>query len=123
MKIRFRNAIIFTNDLAASKAFYHGLLGLGVLHDSDTFVLLEGTIGLHRADVFYEYIKKQYQGEPLGRDNLDLYFTADDLGEAEKKLRSAGVTFIHGIHKCHWGESVFRVYDPDGHIVEIGDAD
>jgi catechol 2,3-dioxygenase-like lactoylglutathione lyase family enzyme len=123
MKIRFRNAIIFTKDIAASKAFYHELLGLGVMHDSDTFVLLEGNLGLHRADVFYGYIEKLYQGESMGRDNLDLYFTVDALGEAEQKLRSAGVTFIHGIRKCDWGESVFRVYDPDGHIVEIGDAD
>lgn len=122
MEIRFRNAIILTKDIAASKSFYNGLLGIAIMHDSDTFVLLEGNLGLHRADVFWGYIEKQYKDELMGRDNLDLYFTVDSLEEAEQRLRSAGVTFIHGIRKCDWGESVFRVLDPDGHIVEIGDA-
>ncbi len=88
---------------------------LAVLREDDTFVL-------HRADVFYGYLDKPYSGEALGRDYLDLYFTTGALEEAEQRLREAGVKFIHGIKKFHWGERLFRVYDPDGHIVEIGDA-
>jgi catechol 2,3-dioxygenase-like lactoylglutathione lyase family enzyme len=122
MRIKFNTAIIFTGDIAASKEFYHVLLGLTVLQDADTFVLLEGNLGLHKADVFYEYIGKQYGGRAMGRDNLDLYFTADDIEAAERRLKDAGVKFIHGIKEFPWGEKLFRVYDPDGHIVEIGDA-
>jgi catechol 2,3-dioxygenase-like lactoylglutathione lyase family enzyme len=122
MDIRLHTAIIFTRDIEASKAFYHGLLGIGIVQDSDSFVLLEGNLGLHKADVFYGYLEKPYNGEAMGRDNLDLYFTTDELEAAEQKLRNAGVTFIHGIKKFPWGETLFRVYDPDRHIVEIGDA-
>ncbi len=122
MKIKLHTTIVFTKDIPASKAFYHGLLGLAVLHEDDTFVLLEGNLGLHRADVFYGYLEKPYNGEAMGKDNLDLYFTTDALEEAEQKLRDAGVKFIHGIKKFHWGERLFRVYDPDGHIVEIGEG-
>jgi catechol 2,3-dioxygenase-like lactoylglutathione lyase family enzyme len=122
MNLRFHTAIIFTRDIAASKAFYHGLLGLAVLQDFPSFVLLEGGLGLHSAEVFYSYLDKPYEGEALGRDNLDLYFTTAELETAEQALKAAGVRFIHGIRKCDWGESVLRVYDPDGHIVEIGDA-
>ncbi|MGE5494647.1 MAG: VOC family protein [Burkholderiales bacterium] len=122
MRIKFHTAIIFTGDIAASKKFYHGLLGIEVLQDAGTFVLLEGSLGLHKADVFYEYIGKQYGGETMGRDNLDLYFTTDDIEAAEQRLKDAGVKFIHEIKEFPWGEKLFRVYDPDGHIVEIGDA-
>jgi catechol 2,3-dioxygenase-like lactoylglutathione lyase family enzyme len=79
MKIRLHTTIIFTKDISASKAFYHGLLGLAVAHEDDTFVLLEGNLGLHRADVFYGYLEKPYNGEAMGKDNLDLYFTTDAL--------------------------------------------
>jgi|AGTN01.2.fsa_nt_gi Glyoxalase/Bleomycin resistance protein/Dioxygenase superfamily. len=122
MNIRFNNPIIFSGDIERSKAFYHGLLGLAVIQDSGSFVLLEGNLGLHSADVFYEYLKKPYRGESMGRDNLDLYFTATGLEEVQQRLKEAGVPFIHGIQRCPWGETVLRVYDPDGHIVEIGDA-
>ncbi len=122
MRIKFHTTIIFTGDIAASKEFYHGLLGLEVLQDAGSFVLLEGNLGLHKTEVFYEYIGKQYSGEAMGRDNLDLYFTTDDLEAAEGRLKEAGIKFIHGIKKYPWGEKLFRVYDPDGHIVEIGDS-
>lgn len=122
MDIRLHTTIIFTSDIAASKAFYNGLLGIGIVQDSDSFVLLEGSLGLHKADVFYEYLEKPYNGGTMGRDNLDLYFTTDELEAAERKLKAAGIKFIHGIREFPWGETLFRVYDPDGHIVEIGDA-
>jgi catechol 2,3-dioxygenase-like lactoylglutathione lyase family enzyme len=120
MGITFRNPIVFTNNIAASKAFYHGLLGLAVVQDSGSFVLLEGNLGLHKADVFYGYLGKPYNGEAMGRDNLDLYFTTDELEATESKLKQAGVKFIHGMRRFPWGETLMRVYDPDGHIVEIG---
>ena len=109
IKIQLRTAIIFTKDISASKAFYNGLLGLEVVHEDGTFVLLEGNLGLHQADVFYGYLEKPYSGEAMGKSNLDLYFTADVLEEAEKKLRAAGVTFIHGI-KSTIGANVYSEY-------------
>lgn len=123
MDIRFRNAIIFTKDIERSKAFYNGLLGLVIKNDFGSFVMFEGNFSLHSADVFYEYLNKPYNGENMGRDNLDLYFTSDDLEAVQARLKKANVTFIHEIQKCPWGESILRVYDPDGHIVEIGNAD
>jgi catechol 2,3-dioxygenase-like lactoylglutathione lyase family enzyme len=122
MNIQLHTAIIFTSDMEASKAFYHGLLGIGIVQDSGSFVLLDGNLGLHKADVFYEYLEKPYNGEVMGADNIDLYFTTDELEKAEERLKSAGVRFIHGIRRFPWGETLFRVYDPDGHIVEIGNA-
>ncbi len=113
-KIRFQHAIIFTSDIAAAKGFYNGLLGLDIVQDFDTFVLLEGNLALHRADVFYGYLEKPYSGEAMGRDNLDLYFTTGELKEAEERLKSAGVRFIHGIRKFPWGEPLCAFMIPTG---------
>ncbi len=121
MPVQFRNSILLVRDMEASKAFYHGLLGIEMKQDFGTFVLLEGNLGLHRADVFYEYLKKPYSGEAMGRDNLDLYFTSDHLPELQQRLIDAGFTVIFPLQLTDWGETLFRVYDPDGHIVEIGD--
>ncbi len=123
MGIRFRHAIVFTKDISRSKSFYHELLGQAIEQDFDTVVLLQGGLALHKAEVFYEYLNTPYHGEAMGRDNLDLYFTTKDLEETEKRLIDAGACFIHRIRLCPWGERVLRVRDPDGHIVEIGDAD
>lgn len=121
MPVQFRNPILFVRDMEASKAFYHGLLGIGIKEDFGSFVLLEGNLGLHRADLFYEYLQKPYSGEAMGRDNLDLYFTSDHLPELQQRLIDAGFEVFFPLQQTDWGETLFRVYDPDGHIVEIGD--
>ena len=123
MGIRFRNVILLTNNIEKSKIFYSNIIGLQIEQDSKTFVLFEGNFAIHKADLFYEYIDKQYHGEKMGQDNLDLYFTTSDLLSTQEKLKAAGIPFIHEIRKLAWGESVIRIYDPDGHIVEIGNAD
>ena len=35
--------------------------------------------------------------------------------------RENGINFVHPIMEQPWGQQVVRFYDPDGHIVEIGE--
>ncbi len=58
----------------------------------------------------------------FGRDNLVLYFESDDL-DAAFALVASKAPIIHPIKIQDWGGRVFRIYDPDGHIVEIGETD
>lgn len=122
MGIRFRNVIALVSDIKESKHFYEDIIGLKINQEFDTFILFEDDFAIHKADLFYEYINKPYHGEKMGRGNVDFYFTTSDLESYRDKLREAGVIFIHDIRRHDWGESVIRVYDPDGHILEIGDA-
>ncbi len=51
----------------------------------------------------------------------EMYFEADDIEEAMALVSRSGARFVHGLVEQPWGQRVFRVYDPDGHIVEIGE--
>lgn len=49
-------------------------------------------------------------------------FEYENLEEIQNKLESAnGIVFIHKIKEAPWGQQVFRVYEFDGHILEIGE--
>lgn len=109
-------------NVEASKKFYEEVIGLKTDKAYDTFVLFEGNFAIHAAGVFYEYINKVYHGEKLGGGDVDFYFTTSDLQAMEQKLKEANVEFIHGIKQHDWGEMVIRILDPDGHLLEIGDA-
>lgn len=122
MEIKFHHSISLVKDIEVSKQFFRDIIGLPVIKEYDTFVLFDGNFAIHAADVFYEYINKTYHGEKLGHDNVDYYFTTSDLPAMEQKLKNSNVEFLHGIKQHAWGEKVIRVLDPDGHIVEIGDA-
>jgi uncharacterized glyoxalase superfamily protein PhnB len=60
------------------------------------------------------------EGGPYGRRNLVLYFEDDDIEAAFGRVVGR-VDLIHAIQVQAWGQRVFRFYDPDGHIVEIGE--
>lgn len=122
MEIKYRNVIALVKDVQVSKCFYRDVIGLTVEQEFDTFVLFRDGFAIHTADLFYEYIDKPYHNEKMGHDNVDFYFTTPQLEEFRNKLKEHGVSFIHEIRLHAWGENVLRVYDPDGHILEIGDA-
>ena len=53
---------------------------------------------------------------------MELYFETDDIEKTFKYILNANITVMHEIRLQPWGQKVFRVYDPDGNIVEIGEA-
>jgi len=55
-------------------------------------------------------------------NNAELYFETDELETIFQDLKQAAVEFIHAIQEQPWGQRVMRLYDPDGHIVEIGET-
>jgi hypothetical protein len=86
-------------------------------------VTFTGGLSLWQAERAGEIIfgKKPEAKARLGGNNLELYFEADDIDKAFVLVRDAGTEMIHPIHEEPWGQRTFRCYDPDGHIVEIGE--
>ncbi len=52
----------------------------------------------------------------------ELYFETDEVEAVEQRLKAAGMEFIHPVCEQPWGQRVMRLYDPDGHVVEIGET-
>ncbi|HBN08964.1 MAG TPA: lactoylglutation lyase [Cyanobacteria bacterium UBA8530] len=58
-----------------------------------------------------------------GRNHrMELYFESESIGEMDELLQKEGVEFLHGIVEQPWGQRVLRFYDPDGHVVELGET-
>jgi hypothetical protein len=36
-------------------------------------------------------------------------------------LNNAGIKFLHQINEEPWGQRTIRFFDPDGHLIEIGE--
>ncbi|MFK0160939.1 VOC family protein [Rhizobium sp. NPDC090279] len=120
--MRFVNPIPFVSDIARSKTFYGDLLGLKILNDFGNFVLFETGFAIHEAKSLEQTIwKKQIETpERYGRQNILLYFEHEDVDAAFEAV-APHVDLIHPVEKQEWGQRVFRLYDPDGHAVEIGE--
>ena len=119
--MKFVNPLPFVRDIEASKRFYGEVLGLSVREDHGDIVLFEDGFAIHDGAALYGAVfgRPDPKAAPYGRDNLVLYFEVPDLDAAFERLAEA-VTLIHGIRQEPWGGRVFRFYDPDGHVIEVG---
>jgi catechol 2,3-dioxygenase-like lactoylglutathione lyase family enzyme len=122
--VKFANAIVFVKDIDVSKRFYIDIIGLNMIDDYETIVFFENRFVIHSAkSIIHTVYKKDLPGSDheQGKRNILIYFESDDLEGMYQKIEGAGVRIIHGIEKQAWGQRVFRFYDPDDHMVEIGE--
>ncbi len=125
--IKFAHTIVFVRDMEASKQFYTGLLEQEIEKDCGVFVLFKNGFALHEAKALCRTIYKTEEfDDPCARGqggrNLLVYFESNRLEDCCKRLVQAGVEIIHLPERQQWGQTVMRFYDPDRHIVEIGEA-
>ena len=123
MPITFEGPAIFVSDMQASRAFYEDLLEQEVLADFGANVPFKSGFSLwearHAVDVIYQGRRKAPQ--TLGRDNVEYYFETPDLDAVWAKVEREWKAIIHPIAEAPWGQRGFRVHDPDGHVVEVGE--
>lgn len=122
--MRFVNPIPFVKDVRRSTAFYRDDLGLAVVEDHGDFVMFEGNFTIHDGAALARTVwGEQADAAPpgdYGCRNLLLYFEDNDIDGCFARLRDK-VRLIHEPARQAWGQRVFRFYDPDGHVVEIGE--
>ncbi len=57
----------------------------------------------------------------FGGKNSEVYFEEDQFDEFVKRLKQYEVAYVHPVKEHSWGQRVVRIYDPDKHIIEIGE--
>lgn len=48
-------------------------------------------------------------------------YTVDDFDEFAEKIKKLEIEYVHPVKEHGWGQRVVRFYDPDKHIVEVGE--
>ena len=121
--IRFLSSVLFVSDITASRRFYEELLGQKVEGDFGLNVAFAGGFALWQSVHAQQTIASPevVPPTPAGCGNGELYFETESLDEVWAKLAQAGVTCVHSIREQPWGQRVFRVFDPDRHLVDIGE--
>ena len=121
--LKFTCPLIVVDEIARSRYFYEQLLGQKVKFDFGQNVQSEGDFSIHLKSHFQSLLGDMTQYPVTRKDHWgELYFETDELEPIYQCLAEAGVEFVHSIREQPWGQRVIRLYDPDGHIVEIGES-
>ena len=115
--MKFVSSLIAVTDMDQSKAFYKKHLGLDVEVDFGANVTLSGGLNLQTLESWRGFIgglDVAFKG-----NDAELYFEADDFDVFIQNLD--GLELVHDPYEHSWGQRTVRFYDPDGHIIEVGE--
>jgi len=123
MSVKFQGAVIFVKDVKASRFFYEELLGQKIVVDFGPVVGFEAGFSIWQTDHAQTIIHdtKCNEQQKLGQNNFELCFEDSEIHAIWEKVSSMDIKLVHPLKEQPWGQLVFRFYDPDGHIVEIGE--
>ena len=119
--MKLKNMLIVGQDIERSKAFYKGLFGLEVLADYDGNVVLTEGLVLQESAIWESFIQKPIE---FGANNAELYFEENDMDWFVKRLKDwqEPIEYVTPFSQHGWGQRVVRFYDPDGHLIEVGES-
>lgn len=120
--MKFSGPLIVVSDMKKSKLFYSKVVGLDVILDFGANVTLTGGIVLQTKNSWTGLIHKSKNEIFFGGNDSELYFEEDDFDNFILKLRQIpDICYVHPVIEHSWGQRVVRFYDPDKHIIEVGE--
>ncbi|MCI6028122.1 MAG: VOC family protein [Christensenellales bacterium] len=117
--MKYTSTLIAVKDMDISKQFYHNVLGLNVVANFGANVTLDGGIVLQTLDTWKSFIRMY--NVTLPNNAGELYFEEDDMDAFCNHLKSFDICYVHELYEHRWGQRVIRFYDPDKHIIEVGE--
>lgn len=121
--MQYQGTLLAVRDMTAAKQFYQTVFGLHVQADFGANVMLEGGIYLQTMDTWPNMLGKAPHEVVLRSHWGELYFEEEEIEAFVQRLRTLPeIQYVHPLREHSWGQRVVRVYDPDGHIVEVGES-
>ena len=115
--MKYMGGLLVVTDLECSKAFYKKYLHQDVVVDFGANVTLTGGFSLQTLESWRGFIgglEVRFKG-----NDAELYFDVDDY---DAFLSGIGeLELVHPPIEHPWGQRGVRFYDPDGHIIEVGE--
>ncbi|WNX86659.1 glyoxalase/bleomycin resistance/dioxygenase family protein [Agathobaculum sp. NTUH-O15-33] len=119
--MRYELPLLAVRDVEVSKRFYEELFDQQVTLDLGRNVTLSGGFALQQDFDWLVGIPKStilHQS-----NNMELYFEVDDFDAFLDRLTShPDVDLVHPAKKYEWQQRVVRLYDPDWHMIEVGES-
>lgn len=119
LKMKFKNPMFVVADMDKTVAFYKKVLGLHVILDFGANKTLTGGLCLQTLETWKTFIGTDEIA--FGGNNAEIYFEEDDFDAFAEKLKKFDMEYVHPVKEHSWGQRAVRFYDPDKHIVEVGE--
>ncbi len=117
--MKLKNPMLVVTDIDKSVEFYNKVLGLRVVADFGANKTLTGGLSLQTAETYREFIEND--NITFGGNSFEIYFEEDDFDRFLERLENCDIEYVHPVKEHSWGQRAVRFYDPDRHIIEVGE--
>ena len=119
--MEFKLALLAVKNIERSKQFYKELFDQEVILDLGKNVTFNGGFAIQEDFAWLTDLPPKSIVEKS--NNMELYFEVDNFDEFIAKLNTyKSIEYVHQPNKHEWQQRVVRIYDPDYHIIEIGES-
>lgn len=118
--MEFKGTMLVVKDIEKTKEFYTSLMGLAIIGDMGVNVAFDGGIAAQTEDSWVQFTGSEKSQFKYGGHDVELYFEEMDFENFVTKAKAAGVDIVSET-VMPYGQKVIRIYDPDKHIVEVGE--
>ncbi|MDW7733384.1 MAG: VOC family protein [Methanolobus sp.] len=119
--MKFTCPLIAVSNLEVSKRFYEEVLGQKIVLDLGWNVVFSGGFAIQFN--FADIVSVDKDSVMKRSHNFELYFEEDDFDSFIEHLKKFDdIENVHPPKKHDWQQRVVRIYDPDRHIIEIGES-
>ncbi len=121
--ITYHSVVLICADIEKSRKFYEDLFGLETELVIDGLVNFREGISLWRKKIASDLM---YQGTdpspPVKKPGQEIYFETDDIDGFFAMIQQKGTELLHPVEKTPWQQRTVRFFDPDGHLIEVGES-
>lgn len=119
--MKFKLPVLAVQDVEVSKKFYKQLFEQEVVLDLGKNVTFSGGFAIQQDFAWLTDIDPN--SVVRNSHNMELYFEVDDFDEFLHLIeKHKEVKLVHSPKKHEWQQRVVRIYDPDFHMIEIGES-
>ena len=118
--LKFKCPLLVVTDMEKAITFYEEVIGDRVVMNFGENVQFEGGFALQEMKKWKEMIHTNTVRRKS--NNAELYFEEKDFDKFLEYLKEfPEIKYVHRVEEAPWGQRIVRFYDPDFHIIEVGE--
>ncbi len=117
--MKFHSPVMIVKDIEKSKQFYIDVLEQSIEHDFGKNIIFDSGFAIWEPAP--DHVIPKHLQTTATANQFELYFEDENIDRVYAKLQKADVEFLHGIHEEPWGQRTIRFFDPDHHLIEVGE--
>ena len=119
--MKYQCTLLAVKDVEVSKRFYQELFAQTVVLDLGKNVTFSGGFAIQQD---FGWLTAIPEREIIQKsNNFELYFEVDDFDAFQQTLeKRSDIVYLNRPKMHEWKQRVVRIYDPDYHIIEIGES-